>query len=207
VFWNGSDVSRLLEKKAWQEILKEYPAKHVCHNEQLRSELESVGINALVQPLFFADINDYPVSFKSKDQLEVYVNAHTGREDEYGVPMVWQAALRLPDVKFFVYGVEGVDTQNLKYMGWLDEKDADEKMSQHHVCLRLNRHDGLSQLVIKAGLWGHFVVTKRDMPYTMKVEDMLDLVKKIEKIKVLKGPRLALREWLLEQNLNSLDWL
>ena len=207
VFWNGSDVSRLLGKSAWQEILKEYPAKHVCHNEQLRSELESVGINALVQPLFFADINDYQVSFKSKKHLEVYVNAHPGREHEYGVPQVWQAAKRLPDVKFFVYGVEGVNTDNLKYMGRIPEQEADKVMAKHHVFIRLNKHDGLSQQIIKAGLWGQYVVTAQELEHTIKVVDVLDLVDKLKALKGLVQPQIQLREWLLEQGLNNLDWL
>ena len=207
VFWNGSDVSRLLDKSAYQEILKEYPAKHVCHNEQLQQELLSVGINALVQPLFFADINDYPVSFKSKEQLEVYVNAHPSREDEYGIPWAYQAALRLPEVMFYAYGVEGVNTDNFKYMGMRPEKEVDKLMSEHQVFLRLNRHDGFSQQVIKAGLWGQPIITRQDIPHTIKVDDMLDLVEKIDALKGLVQPQTELREWLLGQNLNSLDWL
>ena len=207
VFWNGSDVSRLIGKRAWQEILKEYPAKHVCHNEQLQKELLSVGIDALVRPLFFADINDYPVCYKYKEPLEVYVNAHPGREAEYGVPEVWQVARRLPDVKFFVYGVEGVDTDNLKYMGWIEEDEADRLMSQHHVCLRLNSHDGLSQLIIKAGLWGQYVVTVQNIESTIKVEDVLDLVEKLKALQGTTEAQISLRSKLLGMNLNDLSWL
>lgn len=207
VYWNGSDVLRLLDKPEWQEILKEHPATHVCHNEQLRKELESVGIVAGIKPLFFADINDYPVSFKPKDKLEVYINAHPGREDEYGVPTVHQLAKRLPSVDFYVYGVEGVDKPNLKYMGWIEEEKADELMSQHHILLRLNRHDGLSQLIIKAGLWGQRVITYQDVPNTIKAQDILDIKEKIEALKGLTEPCLELRGWLLGLGLNDLSWL
>lgn len=207
VFWNGSDVSRLLGKKAWLEILKEYPAKHVCHNEQLRKELESVGITAEVRPLFFADINDYPIAFESRDTLEVYVNAHPGREAEYGVPEVYQVARRLPSMKFFVYGVEGVNTDNLTYMGRLDEQEADKVMAKHHVFIRLNKHDGLSQQIIKAGLWGQYVLTTQELQYTTKVVDVLDIVEKLRGLEGHTEPQVALREGLLDMNLNNLDWL
>lgn len=207
VFWNGSDVSRLLDKREWQEVLKDVSARHFCHNEQLRKELETVGIKAEVKPLFFADVNDYPISFKPKRELEVYVNAHPGREAEYGVPEVWQVARRLPDVKFFVYGVEGVDTDNLKYMGWVEEDEADRLMSQHHVCLRLNRHDGLSQLIIKAGLWGQYVVTVQNIESTIKVEDVLDLVEKLKALQGTTEAQISLRSKLLGMNLNDLSWL
>lgn len=207
VFWNGSDVLRLLDKRAYQDILKEYPGKHVCHNEQLQKELHSVGIEAVVQPIFFADINDYQVTFKSKKPLEVYINAHPGREDEYGIPWAYQAALRLPEVMFYAYGVEGVDTDNFKYMGRIPEQEADRLMSEHQVFLRLNRHDGLSQQVIKAGLWGQPVLTRQDLPHTTRVEDMLDLVEKIRALQGLTEPQIGLREWLLGLGLNDLSWL
>jgi len=207
VFWNGSDVSRLLLKREWQEILKEFPAKHICHTQKLQKELETVGIEAIVKPLFFADVNDYQVSFKPRKRLEVYVNAHKEREDEYGIPMVYQVAKRLPDVDFFVYGVEGVDTENLKYIGWLDESEADSKMSQHHVCLRLNYHDGFSQLVMKAGLWGHYVISRQEIKGTIQFDDVLDLVEKIRALQGTTEPQNELREYLLGLKLDEIDWL
>ena len=208
VFWNGSDVLRLLDKPQWQEIVRNNCAAHICHNEQLRKELESVGIDALIEPIFFADMNDYQLSFKPKEQLEVYVNAHPGREDEYGVPQVIQAAKRLPDVKFFVYGISDKSTlSNVEYMGWLEEGEADNKMRGHHVCLRLNKHDGLSQLVIKAGLWGHYVITVQGVENTIKTEDVLDLVEKIRALKGTTEPCLELRSALFASNLNKFSWL
>jgi hypothetical protein len=207
VFWNGSDVSRLLQNKEWIDILQEHPATHICHNEQLQRELSSVGINAKIEPIFFADVNDYPVSYEYKDHLEVYMNAHPNREEEYGVNKLPQVAKKLKDVKFFVYGVEGEDTSNVHYMGWIDEKEADSKMSKHHVCLRLNEHDGFSQLVIKAGLWGHYVLTVQDIENTTKVEGVEDLIEKIEALKGTTEPCLKLRKEILSMNLNAFSWL
>jgi bifunctional DNA-binding transcriptional regulator/antitoxin component of YhaV-PrlF toxin-antitoxin module len=207
VYWNGSDVSRLLSKEQWQEALKEHPAKHICHTEELQKELESVGVEALVRPLFFADVNDYKVSFKPKDTLEVYVNCNKGREDEYGVPIVYQASKRLPEVKFFVYGTEGTDTENLQYIERLPEKEADERMKNHHVFLRLNHHDGLSQMVIKAGLWGQYVVSRQGTKGTIPFEDMLDLVEKTRTLQGVAEPQKELREYLLGLRLDKIDWL
>lgn len=207
VFWNGSDVSRLLSMPRWQEILQDNLATHICHNNQLAEELKGVGIEALVEPIFFADINDYQISFKPKEHLEVYINAHSGREDEYGVPMVIQAADKLPNVKFFIYGVDGVDRDNVKYMGWLEEEEADKQMSKHHICLRLNTHDGLSQLIIKAGLWGHYVITVQDMENTIKVNDVLGLIEEIRGLEGTTEPQILLREQLIRSNLNKFSWL
>lgn len=207
VFWNGSDVRRLLDKSLYREIINNYPAKHFCHNELLRSELETVGVDVTVQPLFFADVNNYKLSYHQNKELEVYINAHPGREDEYGVPVVFQIAKRTPDIKFFVYGVNGVNTENITYMGQLEEGDADERMSKHNVCLRLNRHDGLSQLVVKASLWGHHVISRLDIPNTIVASDVLDIVQKLEFLKKNNKPCVELREWMLSKDLNSQEWL
>lgn len=207
VFWNGSDVSRLLNMPTWQNILLKNPGIHICHNSQLAQELQTVGIEPLIEPIFFADINDYQVSFKPKKQLEVYINAHPGRREEYGIPMVVEASSKLPDVKFFVYGIEGEDTDNLFYMGWLEELEADKKMKRHHVCLRLNKHDGLSQLIIKAALWGHYVITVQEMENTIRIKDISELIEKIKGLQGITEPQLSLRDRLIKSNLNKFSWL
>ncbi len=207
VFWNGSDVTRMLSVRQWRTIVQGTDAVHICHNEQLRKELAIAGIDALVEPIFFGDINSYKPSFKSREQLEVYVNAHKMREDEYGIPMVIQAAKRLPDIKFFIYGIDDKSNlKNVRYMGKLEEELADKKMSKHHVCLRLNHHDGLSQLVIKAGLWEHYVLMIKKMKNTIQVRDVLDLVEKLEVLKSTREPQRGLRPWLISK-LNRFTWL
>jgi hypothetical protein len=207
VFWNGSDVSILLRKPWAQELLKNSPATHICHNEMLAKELRTVGIEPLVEPIFFADINDYPVSFTPQERMGVYINAHPGREDEYGIPWAYMASKRLPNFDFYVYGVQGQDTDNLKYMGWVDESVADEGMSKCHVCLRLNHHDGLSQLICKAALWGHYVITTQDMENTIKVHDIVELIEKIGALQGTTEPQISLKQSLIEKGLNRFSWL
>jgi hypothetical protein len=61
--------------------------------------------------------------------------------------------------------------------------------------------------VIKAGLWGHYVITRQDIPETIQIEDVIGLIEEIKGLEGTTEPQEKLREWLLEQNLNSLEWL
>jgi len=152
VFWNGSDVLRLLRNSGHQEILKKVPAIHACHNEQLIAELASVGVKALIRPIFFGDVNKYK-------KTACYMIAHPGRESEYGVDQVIQFAEIHPEYNFSVYGLSGVSSKNILYKGHIDENIMDSEIEKMNICLRLNKHDGFSQTVIKALLMGHRVVT------------------------------------------------
>jgi hypothetical protein len=206
-FWNGSDVLLLFRNKGWQESIRKCPAVHICPNEQLKGELKELGIEATIEPIFFADPRDYSINFNSRERLEVYINAHPGREKEYGVSAMLEAAKELPEVDFYVYGVDGESKDNVHYVGWLDEWLADEKMKNHHVCLRLNIHDGFSQLIAKAGLWGHHVITAQGIEDTIKVKNVKELIKEIKGLEGIRDPQLKLRERLLTSSLNKFSWL
>lgn len=208
IFWNGSDVYRLLNTPSWQRILQEYPATHICHNKLLADELAQVGIKALIEPIFFANMNDYNIQFKQKKHLEVYINAHPDRLDEYGIPIVLQVAKQLPDMKFYIYGVKGQNTENVHFMGRIDEDKADTVMSKHQVFLRLNQHDGLSQQIIKAGLWGQYVITMtQNIPHTDKVDNISELIDFLQRLSCVTEPNLPLRKYLLHMNINQFSWL
>jgi hypothetical protein len=207
VFWNGSDVQRLLANKEWVEILKEHPGRHVCHNQQLYDELKSVGIEALIEPIFFAYVSDYKESYNLRKPLEVYINTHPGREAEYGVTEAVGALEGVEGVELYIYGIDGESRGNLHYMGWLEEEEADKKMSQHHVCLRLNRHDGLSQLVIKAALWGHHIISRMPIGGAFIIREVEDIKRKVKGLRTVKEPNIKTREFLKKSNLNRFSWL
>jgi len=156
VFWNGSDVLRLLRSPERVSIIKEFKAKHTCHNKQLQDELASVGIEAMIKPMFFGDIEDYPVSYKPSDKPQVYITCNEGREEEYGVPQVLEKAKELKEFTFHIYGINGTNTDNVIYHGWTDKMDEETKSFQ--AVIRLNKHDGFSQTVMKGILMGQHVI-------------------------------------------------
>jgi hypothetical protein len=162
VFWNGSDVQRLLVNPLWIKILQEKPAVHTCHNKLLQSELRSVGIEAKINPIFFGDPKKYSKCYKPSLHPRVYMNAHPGREEEYGVPKVLLVSEKLLDYEFHVYGVSGKNMSNVFYHGWVDEEIMDREIKDMQCCVRLNKHDGESQIVMKAKLMGQPTIITTD---------------------------------------------
>ena len=206
VFWNGSDVSRLLGNPEWIDIVKQTSAVHACHNKELQEELASVGISAVVRPIFFSDIKKYEVCFYQQDKLQLYINAHPQRETEYGINKVLSVSDKVPDVTFHIYGVDGNTRENVVYHGLIDEIQMDREIKQYQGMLRLNKHDGLSQLLIKAGLMGQYIIGTQDLPGVMTVKGEDDILKMIKEIKKKKEPNLEFRDYYLDK-LNNFDWL
>ncbi len=191
VFWNGSDVSRLLDNPRWIKIIQETKANHYCHNIQLQDELKSIGVDAKIVPLFFGYKKDFQLSYRKPENgvYKVFINANEGREEEYGIPKALELAKEFKDIEFHIYGIKGINKDNVIYHGWIPEEQMNNEMMHYHGCLRFNEHDGLSQVVIKASLLGlHTIVTP-------------SLEKAREEIKNLNNPKPMSLE-----NLEDLEW-
>jgi len=154
VFWNGSDVSRLLSSPRWIEIIQQKDAEHYCHNTQLQYELKTIGIDAMIVPLFFGDKKDYQICYKHSTTPELFMNAHPGREKEYGVDKCKELAIKYPYYKFHIYGINGDSKDNIIYHGQIPEEQMDKEIRNYQGCLRFNTHDGMSQIVAKSSLLG-----------------------------------------------------
>jgi hypothetical protein len=204
VFWNGSDVLRLLANQSWQQTLKSKPdVVHFCHNQQLQDELASIGIQASVHPIFFGDVANYEPSFKPTNNPQVYTVSHPGRNDEYGVPTVLKAAHDLPDFGFHIYGVDKEDdvesVPNVKFHGLVDEQIMDREIANFQGCIRLNKHDGFSQTVMKSILFAQYPICYADIPGTMKATTFEQLTECLHSLKEQKEPNVKLRNMYLEQ--------
>lgn len=179
VFWNGSDVSRLLNSPEWIKIVQNSPAKHFCHNEQLYNELGSIGIDSEITPLFFGYKDKFTINYKLSTTPKVFMCAHPGREAEYGVDIALQLAQEFKDIEFHIYGVTGTTSDNVIYHGQVPEEAMDSQMSNYQACLRMNLHDGMSQIICKGKLMGiHPIITR----------DIETLRKELKNIKNKKAP-------------------
>jgi tetratricopeptide (TPR) repeat protein len=200
VFWNGSDVLRMLNNVEWQRIVAEkIDVSHFCHNQQLQSELALVGIKATIHPVFFSDVNRYEPSFKPSKTPQVYMTSHPGRNPEYGIDTVLEIAPELPDVTFHVYGVDGDSTDNVKFHGLVDEGVVDREIVDFQGCLRLNKHDGFSQSVMKSILLAQYPICFQEVVGTMQATNKKELVACLNQLKEKTEPNLALREHYLGQ--------
>lgn len=183
----------------WLAIVKRsLGTTHLCHNEQLRAELEGLGIEAKVRPIFFGDASKYPVSYKQSDNPQVYLVAHPGREKEYGVELVRDIADEVPEITFHIYGIEGQSAKNIVYHGNVDASVAEERMDvdikDFHCCLRANLHDGVSQTVMKSIMMGHYPITFLEMEGVWFAKDRDDVIRFLKKLKEQKEPNHTLRE-------------
>jgi tetratricopeptide (TPR) repeat protein len=160
VFWNGSDISRLLVTPEWRKKLDGLQVRHYCHNNEDAVRLREVGIDAEVRPLFFGNLDNYPVSYKQSDRPEVFLNAHPGREEEYNVPLALEIAREMPEFTFHYYGLDGYGERlpNVVFHGLVSEEQMDEEIKRYQGCLKLHP-SGISQIVVKAGLMGQYPIT------------------------------------------------
>ena len=198
VFWNGSDVLRMLNVPKWRQIIIDTPAIHMCHNKQLKDELWTIGIDAEVKPLFFGDVSSYQPSFVPSDIKHVYAVSHYGRNAEYGIDQICRIADKVENVMFEIYGVEGEDTGNVHYHGQVSELVMDNEIRNFHGCLRLNKHDGFSQTVMKSILMAQYPICAKEIDGVWYAQTDEEIIKCLELLKRQTEPNLALRQRYLD---------
>jgi len=217
VYWFGSDVLILLGLKQTQttfgeivspellqNIVKSVDCLHVCQNELLKQELATVGIDALVRPLFLAPIDEFEDIYFPKSRPSVYTMVSGGRHEFYGVPWIYEIADQA-DVDFYIYGYEGEDTSNVFHFPYLPEAEFNERIKQHQAFLRLTEHDGVSQSVMKALLMGQYVCDRIDYSFVSYVSTPNDVLAFVNE---LSSKTESNQDFiLLEEVLNNFDWL
>lgn len=169
VFWHNSDVN-ILRSNFLYEVPELLKAKHACHNTSLQEELAYIGIFAEVKPYFFNDIVKYKPSVKS-EKITVYCTTNPGREFEYGVGYMVALSHKFKHIDFHVFGTDGDNTDNLYFHGWIAEDEMDILTQDMHICLRMNKHDGIPQTCIKAALRNQLVLSYLDHGYFLQVKD------------------------------------
>lgn len=204
VFWNGSDILRMLQNPEWIKVIKENPAKHLCSNEQEQKELKAVGINADVTPIFFGDIEKYQICFRPSKITKVYMNAHPEREEEYGVQNAIDAINKTEGIELHIYGIDGVSSIKVIYHGLIPEEDMDEQIKEYQGCLRLNDHDGMSQIVIKSILMGQYVISKKKLEGCMHANSEAELFYCLNELKTKTEPNNDRSIYL--NILNNFNW-
>jgi len=198
VFWNGSDVLRMLYNPNWIEIIRTFKTEHTCHNKQLQDELASVGIRARIKPIFFSEIEKYPLSYVYSETPQVYMTCNDGREEEYGVNQVLEIAEETPDIKFHIFGINGQNTDNVIYHGWVEEDEMINLIKNFQSCLRRNKHDGFSQTVMKSILMGQYPIVYNFINGVWQAQTKEELKEKLKLLKEQKEPNFKLREKYLE---------
>lgn len=204
VFWCGSDILSL--PKWLAPFLR---GTHYCESIVERKELARKGIHAKVLPMIFAK----PISFdafqplKSENEtLHIYMNMHKHREAEYGMTTVSSIRKFLPNTLFHIYGIEGRDTEQIKFHGRVDEKTFNRDIKNYHVALRTNEFDGFSEILAKSVLLGQYPISRIPYPgietYSTE-EELIQKILAVREKKFVNGQRVPWRD-RLENNLQTL---
>jgi len=167
IFWNGSDAIHLARHPGWQDILRGLPATHAAHHDAMATEVANLIDKPVeVSPTFFHETKDYPVSFVPSKPAHFFMSAHAGRHIEYGIDVAMEVFDTLPkDFHLDVYGDPpsiATKPRNVTIRGRYPESVMDLQTKNMHGALRLNKHDGTSQIVIKSILWGQWPVVTTD---------------------------------------------
>jgi hypothetical protein len=194
VFWNGTDLTNLLIAPAWQLIMRDYPAKHYCHCVKDQERLASVGVKATVHPLFFGDIDQYPVSYERSNTPQVYLNAHPGREEQYGIPLALAVAKEVPEVKFHIYGLSGQDINNVFYHGWVDESTMDDEIKHFQGCLKVAIDPRASQTLIKSAFMAQYPIASNPLDGVWYAPNKEEIVKCLGLLRDQLFPNYELRD-------------
>jgi len=204
VLWCGGDIqnfkrgylygdgkglwkSKIARFFSWQDKIRKTEAEHFCENENQQEALEKLGIKAKVVPAFWGEINDFPISFKPSNNPLTFISMRKEREREYGIIDVYWLATKLKNFTFHIYGVnqyEDFIRPNIIYHGEIPSDQFDKEIKDYHCCLRPNKHDGLSDAVMKCLLNGGYPITRIKYPHIWNYNtnnQLIHLLKRLQK--------------------------
>ena len=204
VFWCGSDILNLNKWNNW--IFRFYKARHYCENEVEYLRLIANGIVSEVKPLFLGNIENFPISYKQFDRPQVWLCMHPGREEEYGLNIIFEIAPLLPEITFNIYGLsydkipekyKQIRRPNIVNHGIVPEEQFNEEIKEYQCGLRLNSFDGFSEVVAKSILLGQYPISRIPHSYIDNFKTQDDLIFLLKQLKYKKEPNIDVRNhWL-----------
>jgi hypothetical protein len=166
-----------------------------------------VGIEPNIGPSFLGQIEDYPLSYQYSEKPEVFSCMHAGgREDEYGLSLIKKISPLLPDYTFHIYGITGKDSKNIVFHGRVGEEQFNKEIRKYQSGLRMNKHDGFSEVIAKSVLLGQYPISRIAYPEVWYYEEKEDLIMQLEKLKLKKEPNKKGREYWLNK-FNNFPWI
>jgi len=190
--WQGTDVMLALERYKDNSILTKYInyASHYTDATWLADELSGINISAGLLHFKSIVMSVNPEKF---DEINAYSYVPTGKEYFYGLDKLLKAFKKLPDIKLFIYGTDGVGFENIDnvfYKGWMPSADYKKEISNHSIFIRLTEHDGYSMSVLEALGNGSEVIWNHPLENCHYVAgDHDDLLHKMNEIKSLFNKR------------------
>ena len=195
VVWCGGDITNLNKSIFWRKIIRWIPSSHLCENYGEYKLLKKCGIKARVRPLFFDKPENFPVSFTPSENPHVFITAHSGREEEYGLGILYRISQFLPKVTFHIYGSERPGNlqledyqENIVFHGRVPTEQFDEEIKSYQSCLRLNSFDGFGESLAKSALMGQYPISVILYPFISYAKNEEFIIKYLQELKDKKEP-------------------
>ena len=201
ILWAGTDITYLLngywlddtgKQRLDPKIVGAYlneNVEHWCENDLERIELASVGIKAKVCPSFLGDVSKVKPSYRPTENKRAYISVSGDDFKAYGWDKLDAWAREFPSITFYCYGNRKPwksKYKNIIVRGRVPQEVMNKEIKDMQIGMRLNEHDGFSEILAKAVLMEHDVVSLIDYPF-------LDMNRK------------KARAWLLK-NVNKYPW-
>jgi hypothetical protein len=174
-YWLGTDVLNTTKDLQAGKLRRRPFAKaqrdhHLADAPWLAEELGAIGISALprtltLPPLAFGPTPELPAEFSVLTYIPDF------RHRFYAGDCIYQAARRLPEIRFNVVGGLGTwvtePLPNLVFHGW----QSDMQRFHHNatVLVRLVEHDGTGLTAIEGLSAGRHVIYSHPLPHTIPV--------------------------------------
>lgn len=201
ILWAGTDVLYLIngywlddkgKHKLDPKVVGAYLNKtceNWCENGLERDELASVGIKAKVCPSYLGDVNKIKPTIKDTDFLKGYISVSGNDFNAYGWDKLDKLSKDFPELTIYCYG----NTKPYKFKskkivvkGRVSQEQMNKEISGMHFAIRLNEHDGFSEVLAKGLLMQQGIISEIDYP-------------------VIKMRPEQARHWLLK-NVNRFPW-
>ena len=176
-------------------------------NETEMLILDKWGIKSKVCPSFLGDVNKFKVTYKWAKRPKVYLSVSGDEFEKYG----WNIVERIADkcnVDFYLYGKRKkwkTNHKNVFVRGRVDKEVMNKEIRNMQCGLRPLGFDGCSEIIVKAGLQGQYVISKIKYPQAWSYNSDKELIKLLNKLSKQEKPNLKFRNWLLA-NLNKYPW-
>ncbi|MEM4217460.1 MAG: hypothetical protein QXZ09_05515 [Candidatus Methanomethylicaceae archaeon] len=172
-YWIGTDVLKASEDIKRSRLTPFFRASlnsvHLAGAPWLAQELRAIGVPALCVlfpgKLPTTSVPPLPNIFTVGSYIP------DSRFEFYGGPSVYEAARRLPFVRFLIWGGLGSwvsrPLPNLRFLGWVT--DTAQVYAQASVILRLVKHDALGGSVREGLAMARHVIYTYHVPHTLYV--------------------------------------
>jgi len=194
----GSDVLMVRKKNRLLRAYHRYQHAGVrlyADHDGLIEELAAMGLQAELLVLVNTVLTDHHRPLPKQFSVLAYVPR--GHEDFYRLPMIEEAARRLPGVPFTVLRNDRrFALANLHSLPRTE--DMIEEMNRHHVFLRLAEHDGLPCTLVEALSCARQVIWSYSHPHCHQAVSAEELVRILSNLRRKRRLNLAGQAYVLE---------